>query len=422
MLLGLCGWSCFAQEKKSPAPKKNACAIVSKAEAEAVVGAKLNAAEVTRKGTVCRYLEPGYDAAPAGKKHVTIDVFESDFPNASDVNQRLDAIDDERSQSKTTMAARELPEFADDAIWVWSGGDFGALYAFKGGTVEVGIRISGISEEAALAAAKKFATRALKGTGKTGFLYNPPDVDLRRDAYNGAQMLKLLYGEAFSRIPDDALTRAYVVSLVQGFGGVCPKIAEMDAVLDYGFYSARRANRGAANADESDKAFAEMMEALRGSAPEVVRAGNEDAATFFKLNMEKKGCSSHPMQHIYNEIAELAMERRGLPPDVDDDAGFLGMMSPAMEEKYKGGFEGRTSAAEQGQLQRVKEGCVASGKDVVVTGSKEGFCRCQVEAAKESKLGPGELELLEGRFSQATLTQVGAKNAGYLRREQACFR
>jgi hypothetical protein len=422
-VLGLGVEACFGQAKSS-APKKNgnACAIVSRAEAEAVVGAKLQPAEVTRKGTVCRYLEPGYDAAPAGKKHVTIDVYESDFPNASDVNQRLDAIDDESSQAPSPAVVRELPEFADGAIWVWSGGSFGGLDAFKGGTVEVGIRISGIAEEAALAAAKKFAARALKGTGKTGFLYNPPEADLSRDAYNGGGMLKLLYGEAFGRIPDDALTRAYVVALVQGLNGVCPKMAEMDAVMDFGFYSARKANKAAMNADESDKAFGEGVETLRGGAPDVVRAGNEDAATFFKLNAEKRGCANHPIQHLYNEIAELALERKGLAPDVDDDAAFLGLMSSAMKARYKDGFVGRPSVAEQGQLQKLKDGCVASGKDVAVTGSKEGFCRCEVAAAKDSKLGGKELEMLGERFTQATLTQLGARSAGFQRRELACFR
>jgi hypothetical protein len=78
--------------------------------------------------------------------------------------------------------------------------------------------------------------------------------------------------------------------------------------------------------------------------------------------------------------------------------------------------------AEQGQLQKLKDGCVASGKDVAVTGSKEGFCRCEVAAAKDSKLGGKELEMLGERFTQATLTQLGARSAGFQRRELACFR
>jgi hypothetical protein len=70
----------------------------------------------------------------------------------------------------------------------------------------------------------------------------------------------------------------------------------------------------------------------------------------------------------------------------------------------------------------VKDACVASGKDVAVTGSKEGFCRCQVVAAKESKLGVKELDLLGERFTAAALTQVAARSAGFQRRELACYR
>ncbi len=418
-VLGLGGGSCFGQQAKSAAPnpknpKKNACAIVSKAEAEAVVGAKLEPVEVSRKGTVCRYLEAGYDAVPAGKKHVTIDVYDSGFPSAEDANQRRDAIDDERL-TQSPLVVRELPGFADEAMWVWSGESFGALYAFKSGTLEVGVRISGISEEAALAAAKKFALRALKGGEKSGFLYNPPDADLDWDAYNGSGVLKLLYRGAYDRIPDDALTRAYVVALVQGFNGLCPKVGEMDAVMDYGFYSAKTSGKADA---EGDAGFDGAMETLRGSVPDVVRAGDEDAATFLKLNAETRRCESQPMVHMYKQLAEVALERRKLPADVDDDKGFLEMMSPAMQAKYAGGFAGRPSAEMQARLQKVKAGCLGFAK----RGTAEGFCRCQVNAAKESKLGAGDIDLLGAGFTEATLAKVGAKSAGYLRMEQACSR
>ena len=417
-VLGLGGGSCFGQQAKNaaPNPKKNACAIVSRAEAEAVVGAKLQPMEVTRKGTVCRFLEPGYDAAPAGKKHVTIDVYESDFPSAGDANLRRDAISDDRSLSPVVV--RELPEFADEAIWVWAGGSFGGLYAFKGGTLEVGVRISGISEEAALTAAKKFALRALKSSAKTGFLYNPPDADLTGDAYNGTGILKLLYEGAYSRVPDDALTRAYVVSLVEGFNGLCSKVGEMDAVMEYGFYSAKKPGGSLKPAGEGDGGFDAAMETLRGSVPDVVRAGNEDAATFLKLNAETKRCGSKPMVHIYKQLSEVALERRKLAPDVDDDKGFLEMMSPAMEEKYKGGFAGRPSLEMQARLQKVKDGCLGFAKG----GAAEGFCRCQVDAAKGSKLAAGDLDLLGERFSEATMARLGAKDAGYARAELACSR
>jgi hypothetical protein len=409
-VLGLGGGSCFAQGK-SAASKKNACAIVTRAEAEAVVGAKLNPVEVSKKGTVCRFLEPGYDAAPVGKKHVTIDVYESDFPSANDANLRRDEIDDERL-TQSPLVVRELPGFGDEAMWVWSGGSFGGLYAFKGGTLEVGVRISGISEDTALAAAKRFALRALKSNEKSGYMYNAPDANLAWDAYNGPGILKLLYRGAYDRIPDDALTRAYVVALVQGFNGLCKKVGEMDAVMEYGFYSAKKPGKVGG--------FDESMEGLRGSVPDVVRAGNEDAATFLKLNPETRGCESQPMVHIYKQVAEVAMERRKLPPDVDDDKGFLEMMSSAMQAKYAGGFGGRPSAEMQARLQKVKDGCLGFAKGGAV--AAEGFCRCQVEAAKESKLGAGDLDLLGERFSEATLTKLGAKDAGYARAELACVR
>ena len=300
-------------------------------------------------------------------------------------------------------------------MWVWAGGSFGALYAFKGGTLEVGVRISGISEEAALAAAKRFALRALKGGEKSGFLYNPPDADLDWDAYNGAGVLKLLYRGAYDRIPDDALTRAYVVTLVQGFNGLCPKVAEMDAVMEYGFYSAKRPGRADA---EGDAGFDGAMERLRGSVPDVVRAGNEDAATFLKLNAETRRCESQPMVHMYRQLAEVALERRKMPPDVDDDKSFLEMMSPAMQAKYAGGFAGRPPAEMQARLQKVKDGCLGFAKGATA----EVFCRCQVDAAKESKLGVGDLDLLGERFTAATVVKLGAKDAGYARAELACGR
>jgi len=57
-------------------------------------------------------------------------------------------------------------------------GYFGALYSFKGGTLEVAVKISGIPEPAALAAAKKFFTRAMGSTGKTGYAYHPPGTTI----------------------------------------------------------------------------------------------------------------------------------------------------------------------------------------------------------------------------------------------------
>jgi hypothetical protein len=69
------------------------------------------------------------------------------------------------------VSYKELPDVGDAAFWVWAGGYYGALYAFRGGMVEVAVKISGVPENMALATAKKLAARALGGTGKTGFVY-----------------------------------------------------------------------------------------------------------------------------------------------------------------------------------------------------------------------------------------------------------
>ena len=113
-------------------------------------------------------------------KQVSIGVFKSDFQSGSDVKVRLGTIADDHSLEP--MLSRELPNFADEAIWVWAGGYLGALYAFKDGTTEVAVKISGVPEAEALAAAKKFAARALGGSGRSGYKYAAPDVTMAERA------------------------------------------------------------------------------------------------------------------------------------------------------------------------------------------------------------------------------------------------
>src|SRR4051794_36774313 len=86
--LGAGSWSGVAQ---------NACSIITKAEAEAVVGTALQPPQATPKGTTCRFLEPGYGEDPAKKKQVTIAVFKTTDPHDTDVNLRRQAIADDRS-------------------------------------------------------------------------------------------------------------------------------------------------------------------------------------------------------------------------------------------------------------------------------------------------------------------------------------
>lgn len=144
-----------------------ACNVITQQEAEAVLGVSIDSPEPGR--TLCRYQEPGYGTDESKKKQVTIGIFRSTVANPEAVNARRNFII--HDQSLLPVTYKEVPNFGDAAFWVWAGGYYGALYVLKGGTLEVAVKISGIPENVAFSTAKKFATRALGGTGKTGFVY-----------------------------------------------------------------------------------------------------------------------------------------------------------------------------------------------------------------------------------------------------------
>jgi hypothetical protein len=146
-----------------------ACNVITEPEAEAVLGVAIDPPQPGR--TLCRYQEPGYGTDASKKKQVTIGIWRSTTAAAEDVNNRRNAIIKDKSLLPVTY--KEIPDFGDAAIWVWAGGYYGALYSFRGGMVEVAVKISGVPENVALSTAKKFAARALGGTGKTGFVYAP---------------------------------------------------------------------------------------------------------------------------------------------------------------------------------------------------------------------------------------------------------
>jgi hypothetical protein len=93
-----------------------------------------------------------------------------------------------------------------------------------------------------------------------------------------------------------------------------------------------------------------------------------------------------------------------------------------MQKKYANGFDDfdHQSLLVQAKLQKVKRGCLVFTKGAV--GSMETFCRCQADAAKEAKLSGGDVDQFGDHFVQATLTALGAKNAEYQKRKQACYR
>jgi hypothetical protein len=132
------------------------------------------------------------------------------------------------------------------------------------------------------------------------------------------------------------VSRNYVVSLVQAFDGSCEKVPEIFAIMDYGFYYLWKANKGILSAsarDDLDKAFQQAGELIHRAYPHILLEGREDAAKFLRLHADGNDCLTPPVDHLYNNIARLALERRDLPPDVDDDKRFFQTLSPAMQKK-----------------------------------------------------------------------------------------
>ena len=403
--------------------KKNPCEIIAKAEAEALLGKKLEGPELSPRGTLCKYYEPGYGDSPTKNKLVTIGLFYSDSPGAEDVNNRRQAIMADKSISPFTWA--ELPNFGDAALWEWAGGYFGALYAFRGGTLEVAVKISGLSSpEAAQTAAKRFAARALGSTTKTGFVYSAPKALITERDYNAPGILGKLYIGAFSQIPDDEMTRNYVLSLVQQFNTDCEKVPEIFATLNYGAYYEWHANNNILKYGAKgnlDKQFQNAMEELHRVHPHMLQEGHEDAVQFLNLHREQNQCYTGPVEHLYNNIAELALERQNIPPDVDDDETYFSNLRPKLAAQYRAegiGLPNHPSLAVQRSMKNVKKACVAATSG---TESMESFCRCQVDAMKEGVVQQRDLDALSAHFSQQAMSTLGTKYPEYGRRRSACY-
>jgi hypothetical protein len=141
------------------------CRLVTKAEAESIVGASL----VVRRNTddECWYIESGF-TNPAGPKNkqLYLNIWHFATPQRDDVRTTRANIADRQP----TAVTRDLPGFADAALWSWMPGA-GRLSAFKGGTIGVDVMVGGIAEGAALQHAKVLAARALGGAAKAGFAY-----------------------------------------------------------------------------------------------------------------------------------------------------------------------------------------------------------------------------------------------------------
>jgi len=153
----------FLQGAAAGQPDKP-CAYLSKADAESMLGRRV----VSRSDNdyECWFWQEGFaGGATADNKQVHLSIWRYTSPQPSGI----DAI--RAAWARQQVSARNLTGFGDAALWSWLPGTGGTLEAFKGGTLQVEVTISGLPEDTTLQNAKSLAARVLGGSGGTGYDY-----------------------------------------------------------------------------------------------------------------------------------------------------------------------------------------------------------------------------------------------------------
>ena len=170
---------CFAQGNVLPIaspPEKKPCEVLTKAEAEAVMG---QPADLRGNNPFdCWYVETGWTNKPPKNKQVRITAHTNPSPQANELADKWKNMADNPMPTRTS---KNLSNFSDGAIWNWYQGHGGELVAFKAGMISVSIIVSGIPEEAALEHSKRLAAKILNGSEATGYAYNAPKIMPRMD-------------------------------------------------------------------------------------------------------------------------------------------------------------------------------------------------------------------------------------------------
>lgn len=160
----------------APPPEKKPCEVLTKAEAEAVMG---KTADLRGNNPFdCWYVETGWTNKPPKNKQVRITAHTNPAPQA---NELADTWKNMADNPMPTRTSRNVPNFVDGAIWNWYQGHGGELFAYKAGMISVSVIVSGLAEEAALEHAKRLAANMLGGSQGTGYVYNTPKIMPRMD-------------------------------------------------------------------------------------------------------------------------------------------------------------------------------------------------------------------------------------------------
>jgi hypothetical protein len=170
---------CFAQRNILPTalpPDKKPCDVLTKADAESIMA---QPAEWRQNNPFqCDYVETGWTNKPPKNKRVSLSVSTAASPDANAV---ADVWKNLADHPMPTRVSKNLPNFADAAIWNWYQGHGGELFAYKAGTISVSVLLTGLAEDAALQHAKAIATKMLGGSAGTGYAYNAPKIMPRMD-------------------------------------------------------------------------------------------------------------------------------------------------------------------------------------------------------------------------------------------------
>lgn len=406
---------------------RNPCNVMSKAEAEALVGGPLIGPQLSPQGTLCKYYEAGYGESPGKVKLVTIGVWVDDQPDDEAINtRRLAAV---RDSSLLPLSVKELAGPGDGAIWVWAGNRLGALYAFRGGTTQVAVKISGIPQQAALAAATRYAIKAMGSGGRTAFEYAERQLPMEYKDYYAPKLLGALYLGTLKQIPDDPMTRNYVWSLARAFNGLCPSVPETAALLEYGMYNEVHGQVDmlkAALAGNAAQMFHKMEGMMRRLRPHILELAEKDAEEFVvsqqilagtddPLDPDPAQCMTSQIRHLYENLAVLVRDRHDMPPDVPDDAGFIAQLRADAQKEL--GVDPRAPRVMSGAL-AMKKGCSDSVAD---SRAMEIYCRCMVDAALNADLPDAEMRAIGASFDARTLQQAGERYPKFALNKRDCL-
>lgn len=410
---------------------RNPCNVITKAEAEAVVGGSLIGPQPSPQGTLCKYYEAGYGESPSKIRLVTIGVWIGE-PDGEAINtRRLASL---RDSSLLPLQVKEIAGFADGAVWVWAGNRLGALYAFRGGTTQVAVKISGVRQDLALSTAKRWATRALGSASRSTFLYNGKQVAIDYKDYYAPRIMSALYLGVNSQIADDPLTRSYILTLAQTFNSVCPSVPNPLALLEYGYYNEYNGQVDmfkSARAGNIPKFFNDFVNIFKRARPKLVEVADADAQMFIVSQQEgmmgengepdPSDCMTPQIQRMYENIAELAQERRKIPPDVENDVAFLAQLRP--DAQRANGFDPRAPHPPTG-AQVMKRACDTHTSGAAASGfatDMEKYCRCLVDAAVMARLPDNEMRTLGSSFDDRSLRSAADRYPAFARERSRCY-